>query len=149
MNPVNNLSLFQKKFGTAGIEVRNVIANVAKSINDSATIEYTNQNNLLIKDLGESTLESLSKALHSKNTSSKYHHWHLHIQQQASSKNFLIKINPIEIDRPTILEDDHPDFKGFPIYHYPRKGSIFSPDNGFSEKNHSLLFAKITKSREL
>lgn len=144
MNSVNNFSLFQKKFGFYAINTLDTVVNTAKSINPQAKIEYRDTDELLvIKNLGEATLESFSKALHSKSRTHHYHTFSPKITKKDSNNDFLIKLDPVlKEDRlTTIFENDNPNFEGnpkypdFPIYFYPREGSIFFPPNSdFMEK---------------
>lgn len=144
MNSVNNLSPLQKQFGIYEIQTLNIVLQTAKSINKKAEIEYRDTDKLfVIKNLGETTLESFSKTLHNKNLAPNYHAFSPKITKKDGNNNFLIELYPVlkKNRSTTILENDNPNFQGnpdypdFPIYSYVRKGSIFLPPKpDFNEK---------------
>ena len=95
MNSSNYLDVPQRAFGTSGINTANLVFEAAKSINSGAIIQYRASEKLIvIKNLGELTIQDLGKVLYSKERAPKYDGWYPKVEEQKDSDgNYLIKFS--------------------------------------------------------
>ena len=77
MNTSDFLNVSRQGFGAAAVNTGNLIYEAVKSLNSDAVIEFQGTEKLVvIKNLGESTIQDIGRVLYNKKRASKYYGWY-------------------------------------------------------------------------
>ncbi len=127
MNTSDFLNVSRQGFGAAAVNTGNLIYEAVKSLNSDAVIEFQGTEKLVvIKNLGESTIQDIGRVLYNKKRASKYYGWYPIVKEQRSPEgHYLIQFSPFP-------SGSEPSTSSIPKY--VSKGSLM-----FSSKGSELI----------